>query len=66
MRCEGWRRTGGAFSLGPPTWSQCDNNATVMLDIEQEDRQQMPACNMCWSEAKEVGLKIHNADPLAN
>ncbi len=33
VRCEGWRRYGGAFTLGSPRWEQCGNDATVMLEI---------------------------------
>ena len=64
MRCEGWRRTGGAFTLGKPVWSQCENDAIVMLEVEQEKTEKMPSCLECWNEAKEKGIKVLSAEPL--
>ena len=65
MRCEGWRRYGGAFSLGPVVWRQCQNEAVVMLDIEQDgERQQLPGCAVCWQEAIDTGIKILGVRPI--
>ena len=51
-RCEGYRRIGGAFTLGPPKWEQCKADATVKLTLVQDSQQQvMPACHTCWNEA---------------
>jgi hypothetical protein len=64
MRCEGWRRHGGAFTLGPVKWVQCDNEASVMLKVKQEKMEYLPSCIECWNEAKERGIQILSADPL--
>lgn len=64
MRCEGWRRNGGAFTFGPVKWSQCENNATVILEVVQEEVEQLPACMVCWQEAIEKGIKINHAKPI--
>lgn len=52
MRCEGWRRKGGALSFGPPTWTQCTEDATVMIQFKQgkEDVATLPGCPTCWQE----------------
>lgn len=63
-RCEGYRRYGGAFSLGLGRWEQCRNKAVVMLKVEQEQVKTMPACRTCWNEAKAHGLKILSAEPI--
>ena len=63
-RCEGYRRYGGAFTLGPVRWEQCKNDAAVTLTVEQETTERMRACMECWNEAKERGIKIHGAEPL--
>lgn len=65
MQCEGWRRYGGAFSIGSPVWKQCENDAVVTLTVVQEEKQEMPACLKCWNEAKESGIVILNAEPIA-
>lgn len=65
MRCEGWRRNGGAFCLGPVTWYQCKNDATVNLTVKQDGKvQTLPSCDTCWSEAITGGIKIIRAEPL--
>ena len=67
MRCEGYRRHGGAFTLGPVRWEQCKNEATVNLDIKQDgDRGVMPACHECWLEAVEKSVIIYYATPIQN
>lgn len=63
-RCEGYRRYGGAFTLGPVRWEQCKNDGLVMLEVKQEQVEKMPACMECWNEAKEKGIKILSADPI--
>lgn len=65
-QCEGWRRHGGAFTLGPVTWKQCTNPATVLLTVEQEQqRQTLPACPICWKEAAEnKDIKVIEAKPV--
>ena len=66
MRCEGWRRSGGAFSLGPIEWSQCENDGTVMLKLDQGGEiSELPACQHCWTECLETdGIEVLEARPL--
>ncbi len=64
MRCKGWRRNGGAFTLGPVNWERCPNDAIAMLTIKQEKVEELPACKTCWLEAKEAGLTILSAAPI--
>ena len=64
MRCEGWRRYGGAFTLGPPEWRQCENEAVVMLTVEQEAVSKLPACGECWKEGIEKGITILKVEPI--
>lgn len=64
-RCEGWRRHGGAFSLGPVSWHQCENNATVMLTVKQNDETQtLPSCQTCWAEVIENKIEITASRPI--
>lgn len=64
-RCEGWRRYGGAFTLGPVTWEQCKENGIVMLTFERDGKQQtLPACKVCWQEYIDTKLKIISAIPI--
>lgn len=63
-QCEGWRRKGGAFSFGPVTWSQCENEATVTLEVVQDGKSiAFPACFTCWSEAIAKEFEIASAEP---
>lgn len=65
MRCEGWRRHGGMFTLGPVTWSQCKNEAVVVIDLEQDGkREKLPGCMECWREAIDSGIKILSVEPI--
>jgi len=65
MRCEGWKRRGGVFTLGPMQWSQCENDATVMLTVAQEKEETLSACNECWKEGIERGITIIKAEPIS-
>lgn len=59
MQCEGWRRYGGAFSFGPVVWRQCDNDAVVVVESEQEGEvTKTPVCMNCWNEGIETGIRI--------
>ena len=65
MRCEGWRKYGNFLTFGPVAWKQCENEATVMLEIEQDGKQEtLPGCNICWKEAIDRGIKILSASPV--
>ena len=46
MQCEGWRRTGGAFTFGPVTWDQCENDAIANIKFTQgkESIKTLPGC----------------------
>ena len=64
-RCEGWRRHGGVFTLGPVVWEQCKNDATVMIKVEQDGKvETLPACPICWNEAIDTGIKILDVVPI--
>lgn len=65
LRCDAWRRKGGAFTLGPPVWRQCENAAIVLLTIQQEDKLvDSPACVVCWEEGRQAGLKYLDVKPV--
>lgn len=67
-RCEGWRRHGGAFTLGPVTWTQCKEKGVVMLTFRDKDRDSiktLPACKDCWAECLATGIAIIEARPIA-
>lgn len=68
LKCEGMRRYGGAFSLGPPRWVPCEEKPIVMLTLRQGasiEKQEMPACKTCWEEAlRTVGIEVITARPL--
>lgn len=69
MRCEGWKREGGAFTFGPATWSQCSNEATVILEVEQNEKgtlvvTKQPVCMGCWKEAANWPIKVLSAEPI--
>ena len=64
-RCEGYRRYGGVFTLGPVRWEQCKEQGTVMLAVEQDGEvQTMPACLKCWNEVIEKKIKVIEAKPI--
>ena len=66
MRCEGYRRYGGAFTLGPITWVQCTNNAIVELTAVQDNKEStFPACLHCWKEAIEKKINVTSVVPLS-
>lgn len=65
VRCEGWRRRGGAFTLGPVTWKQCEAQGIVTLKFK-DDRgkvKTLPACKECWAECLATGVTIIEARP---
>lgn len=64
-RCEGWVRTGGAFTLGPVVWGQCKNEGIALLTVEQDGKQEtLPACQSCWNETIENEIIILDAKPI--
>ncbi len=67
IRCEGWRRHGGAFSFGPVKWAQCKEDAVVLLTIKQgkEKKTTLPACKLCWNKSiNHKGIKIIEVKPI--
>jgi hypothetical protein len=65
VRCEGYRRHGGAFTLGPVTWKQCTNDAVVSLVVVQDGKKEtLPACMTCWNECISTGVTIKSVTPL--
>jgi hypothetical protein len=63
QRCEGWVRHGGAFTLGPVTWEQCPNDATIMLTVVRKKGDKLPptlpACGSCWQRCiDDTNIKI--------
>lgn len=65
MRCEGWRRIGGAFGMGLPVWSQCENEASVEITATQDGQTKtFPACQVCCEEAVEHGIEIVSVRPI--
>lgn len=64
-RCEGRRRYGGAFTLGPVRWEQCKEDATVTLKCEDCGTvDTLPFCQVCWDEGLRCGIKIIEAKPI--
>ncbi|MBA7646722.1 hypothetical protein ES703_54488 [subsurface metagenome] len=66
MRCEGWTLPGSFMTLGPRTWCQCENEAVVMLEVEQEKIEKQPACMDCWKKGIKRGIKILSVEPLTD
>jgi len=66
MRCEGWRRYGGAFTLGPVRWEQCKDEATIKLTTTEDGKEIVrPACQVCWKEAcSSKAIHILKAEPI--
>ena len=66
IQCEGYVRTGGAFSLGPVRWVQCENEAKVNIRLIQDGKEEtLPGCNDCWQRAIEwKGIKIISVEPI--
>ena len=67
-RCEGWMRRGGVFSFGPVSWSQCENEGTVMLTClndGDEEPATLPACAGCWKKTiDQEGVTVLSAEPI--
>jgi hypothetical protein len=63
MKCEGYRRRGGTFTLGPVVWEQCKGNAIVMLQTVGNDKP-LPACNICWQECVDSKIEIISVKPI--
>ncbi len=64
MRCEG-RRKPGIFNMGAaPVWTQCNNEAIVLITVKQEEIGEWPTCEKCWQEAIDRGMKIIKVEPI--
>lgn len=67
-QCQGYRRYGGAFTLGPVKWEQCKELASVKLKVIQDGKVKVfPACMTCWEECLQNKDKIEvlSVRPLA-
>lgn len=65
MKCEGYRRYGGAFTLGPVKWVQCTNDAIVNITFVQDEKElTLPGCMECWQECIENKLNIKSVVPI--
>jgi hypothetical protein len=65
IRCEGWRRYGGAFTFGPITWKQCTNQGIVELKFVQDgETKTLPSCKQCWDECLRSGIAVIKAKPI--
>lgn len=63
IRCEGYHRSGGAFSFGPPEWRQCKNRAEFSITVSQSGEEStLPACKACLEES----LNNENLEVLAH
>ena len=64
--CEGFRKHGSMFTLGPITWKQCEDEAVVLIEVKQDGViASFPACNTCWKEAiSNKGIEIISTVPL--
>lgn len=67
QRCEGWRRYGGVFSLGPVTWVQCQSEGDVLLTIRENGVERtLPACKTCWQECIDTHIDIIRVVPIVD
>lgn len=67
VQCEGYRRYGGAFTLGPVKWVQCEENATVTLTaVQNSEVKKLQICIACWKEAIENDVAIIDAVPMGD
>lgn len=65
VQCEGWRRRGGMMTLGPVKWSQCENDAIVIVEVVQDGKTTTtPACMICWQEGIERNVQINKVTPI--
>jgi len=67
-KCQGWRREGGAFTLGPVVWRQCDGKPVVRMNVRQEGEEtgDLPSCERCWRGADaNPEVEIVSVKPLA-
>lgn len=71
IRCEGYTRKGGVFTLGPVIWHQCENEAIVNIEFEQiwqgkkEEITILPSCKECWQKGIDSeNIKILSVEPI--
>jgi len=73
IRCEGWTRKGGTFTMGIPQWGQCENEAVVIIQGTQDSESNsgkregflQPACMKCWEKAMSIQhIKISCVTPI--
>jgi hypothetical protein len=68
IRCQGWVRHGGVFTLGPVEWRQCKEPGVVELTVKEEgkkEQRKLPACINCWRQTMvQEGIKIISVVPM--
>lgn len=66
VQCEGYRRYGGAFCLGPVTWERCKLDATRILEVKQGGKglSKFPVCEECLQEClRTEGIEVVSITP---
>tara|TARA_Y100000310_G_scaffold56232_1_gene51603 strand:+ start:31532 stop:31816 length:285 start_codon:yes stop_codon:yes gene_type:complete len=66
LKCNGYRRYGGAFTLGNPEWEKCRETPTVMIKVKNV-KKAMPACPHCWQElldSDDDAQEIESVEPI--
>lgn len=59
IRCEGWYRHGGVFTLGPVKWVQCDQPATMTCTVRQDgETETWSVCARCHKAGIDEGLNF--------
>lgn len=66
MQCDGWRRYGGAFTIGPAKWQRCKGRPVVVMRVIQDEKPKtVNACLECWGEALDnEDIKIESSEPI--
>jgi hypothetical protein len=65
-QCQGFRRYGGAFTLGPVRWEQCKEAPIVLITLISGTTGKpttMPACNTCWLECINQKVELIKVEP---
>lgn len=58
-QCDGWVRTGGAFTVGgTPEWEQCKNEATMVVTVQQETIEDMACCDECLQRIGDYNIPV--------
>lgn len=64
-RCDGWHRRGGAFTMGPVTWSQCSKVPDFHLRIDQGDGvEHFYCCVECFETSVDGKITVIEKVPM--